>query len=112
MLRLPHYGGGVFAQRGHGANYYSVYPGNTPEKHPPIKACMLDSKNVQLKHIVFSTSHLSRNMHWNQHIWVPCVQEHMKIYQGLPRNLVVENSQLFTQRTVRPPRIKAGQCYD
>ena len=26
--------GSVFAQRGHSANYYIVYPGNTPENHP------------------------------------------------------------------------------
>ena len=26
--------GGVFAQRGHSANYYGDYPGNNPENHP------------------------------------------------------------------------------
>ena len=41
--------GGVFAQRGHSArahsaNYYGVYPGNTPENHPPTEACMINSK--------------------------------------------------------------------
>ena len=32
---------GVFS---HGANYYVVYPGNTPENHPPTEACMIHSK--------------------------------------------------------------------
>ena len=36
--------GGVFAQRGHSANYYSVYPGNTPENQPPTEACLIHSK--------------------------------------------------------------------
>ena len=38
--------GGVFAQRTHSANYYGVYPGNTPENHPPTEACMINSKTV------------------------------------------------------------------
>ena len=38
--------GGVFAQRGHSANYYVVYPGNTPENHPPTEACMIHSKSM------------------------------------------------------------------
>ena len=29
--------GGVFAQRGHSANYYVVYPGNTTEKPPTYR---------------------------------------------------------------------------
>ena len=36
--------GGVFAQRGDSANYYAVYPANTPENHPPTQACMIHSK--------------------------------------------------------------------
>ena len=36
--------GGVFAQRGHSANDYVVYPGNTTENHPPTEACMIHSK--------------------------------------------------------------------
>ena len=28
----------------HSANYYVVYPGNTPETHPPAEACMIHSK--------------------------------------------------------------------
>ena len=36
--------GGVFAQRGHSADYYAVYPGSTPENHSPTEACMIHSK--------------------------------------------------------------------
>ena len=32
------------AQRGHSANYYVVYPRNTPENHPPAEGCMIISK--------------------------------------------------------------------
>ena len=32
------------AQHGYSANYYVVYPGNTPENHPPTAACMINSK--------------------------------------------------------------------
>ena len=28
----------------HSANYYVVYPGNTPANHPPTEACMISSK--------------------------------------------------------------------
>ena len=28
----------------HSANYYVVYPGNTPENHPPTEGCMINSK--------------------------------------------------------------------
>ena len=63
----------------HSANYYGFYPGNTPENHPPTKACMIHSKTVQFTRPVFSTSHLSKNMYCKQYNWVPCVKEHMKI---------------------------------
>ena len=36
--------GGVFAQHGHSANYYVVYPGNTPQNHPPTEGCTIHSK--------------------------------------------------------------------
>ena len=36
--------GGVFAQRGHSANYYSDYQGNSPENHPPAESCTINSK--------------------------------------------------------------------
>ena len=36
--------GGVFAQRAHSANYYVVYPRNTPENHPPTEACIINPK--------------------------------------------------------------------
>ena len=44
VLAPPFIFGGVFAQRGHSANYYVVYPGNTPENHPPTEGCMINSK--------------------------------------------------------------------
>ena len=40
----PRLQGGVFAERAHSANYYAVYPGNTPENHRPTEACMIHSK--------------------------------------------------------------------
>ena len=36
--------GRVFAQHGHSASYYVVYPGNNPENQPPTEACMIHSK--------------------------------------------------------------------
>ena len=36
--------GGVFAQRGHSANYYGDYPGNNPENHAPAESCTTNSK--------------------------------------------------------------------
>ena len=36
--------GGVFTQHEHSANYYGVYPGNTPENHPPTEVCMINSE--------------------------------------------------------------------
>ena len=36
--------GGVFAQRGHSANYYGDYPGNNPENHAPAESCTINSK--------------------------------------------------------------------
>ena len=42
------YRGGVFAKRGHSANYHANYhvvcPGNTPANRPPAEACMIHSK--------------------------------------------------------------------
>ena len=35
--------GGVFAQRGHSANYYGDYPGNNPANHPPAESCTINS---------------------------------------------------------------------
>ena len=32
------------AQRGHSANHYAAYPGNTPANHPPTEVCMIHSK--------------------------------------------------------------------
>ena len=46
--------GGVFTQRTHGANYYGVYPGNTPENHPPTQSCMVNfrSRENETSHVL------------------------------------------------------------
>ena len=81
--------GGVFTQHTHNTNYDTVYPGNTP-----TKARMLNSKTMQLKRVVFSSSHLSKNMYWTQYIWVPCVKEHvLKGYSGTSISQVCSHMQ-------------------
>ena len=72
--------GGVFAQCAHSTNYYSIYPGNTPENHPPTEVCMINSKTVSFRRLVFSTLHSSKNMYCNQYTWVTCVKQHLKVY--------------------------------
>ena len=62
---------GVFAQRGHSANYHVVYPGNTPENHPPTEGRMISSKQHR---------GTQNSGPWDP--WLP----------------VVENSRLFAQR--------------
>ena len=37
-----------FASRAHSANYYVVYPGDTPENHPRTKACMIGAEFTTL----------------------------------------------------------------
>ena len=59
------------AQHNHSANYYAVYPGNTPENHSSPEACMINSKQHGVQ---------------NSGPWDP----------WLP---LVENSRLFVQRT-------------
>ena len=39
----PNPSGGVFAQRGHSANYYVADTGNTPENHSCTEGCMINS---------------------------------------------------------------------
>ena len=81
--RFDGHQGVVFAQRAHSTNYYVVYPGNTPENHPPTEACMIHSKQHRVQ---------------NSGPWDP----------WLP---VVKNSRLFAQRaqrTVRPLGLSLG----
>ena len=40
----PHRTKGAFSHRARSTNYYVVDPTNTPENHPPPKACMINSK--------------------------------------------------------------------
>ena len=90
--------GGVFAQRAHSANHYVVYPGNTPENHPPAEGCMINLKQHGVP---------------NSGPWDPWQASDLKkkslVYQqggGRVQNSgpwdpwlpVVENSRLFAQR--------------
>ena len=88
--------GGVFAQRGHSANYCVAYPGNTPENHPPTEACMINSKQHGVRNSgpwnLWQAS--DKKKRWctsrgfrvqNSRLWDP----------WLP---VVENLRLFAQR--------------
>ena len=83
--------GGVFTQRGHSANYYVVYPGNTPENHPPAEGCMINSKQHGVQNSgpwdPWQASHYQQGGCRVQHSepWDPWIP-------------VVENSRLFTQR--------------
>ena len=42
------------AQRGHSANYYGDYPGNSPENHPPAESCTISSKLKKFKHLMLA----------------------------------------------------------
>ena len=43
----PPYSVGIVGAFSHSAgNYYVVYPGNTPENHPPTEACKLNSNQL------------------------------------------------------------------
>ena len=44
--------GGVFAQRGHSANYYGDYPGNNPENHAPAEFMHNQFKSQKFKHLM------------------------------------------------------------
>ena len=44
---LLHVFGGVFAQRGHSANYYDDYPGNNPENHLRNHAQSIQNSKIQ-----------------------------------------------------------------
>ena len=46
--------GGVFAQRGHSANYYGDYPGNNPENHPPCGIMHNQFKTQKFKHLMLA----------------------------------------------------------
>ena len=49
VSRRGEYYGGVFAQRKPQRQYYVVYPGNTPQNHPPAEGCMINSKQHQVQ---------------------------------------------------------------
>ena len=87
------------AQSAHSANYYVVYPGNTPENHPPAEGCMIHSKQHRGCRIQDPGT---RNKHQTK-------KKNSLVYQqggGRVQNSgpwdpwlpVVENSRLFAQR--------------
>ena len=94
--------GGVFAQRGHSANYYGDYPGNNPENHPPTESCTINSKLKNFKHLMLAMG--PRDLNSAPYSPVHCSSHSMTSFQSseLTELPVVENSQLFAQRTVRP----------
>ena len=94
--------GGVFAQRGHSANYYGDYPGNNPENYPPCGIMHNQFKTQKFKLMMLAMG--PRDLNSARYSPVHCSSHSMTSFQsseltGLP---VVENSQLFAQRTVRP----------
>ena len=94
---------GVFPQRAHSANYYVVYPGKTPENHPPAEGCMINSKQHGVQNSgpwdPWQASDKKKSLVYQQG---GCrVQNSGPWDPWLP---VMENSRLFAQRTVRSPR--------
>ena len=94
--------GGVFAQRAHSANEYGDYPGNNPENHPPAESCTINSKLKKFKHLMLAMG--PRDLNSAPYSPVHCSSHSMTSFQSseLTELPVVENSQLFAQRRVRP----------
>ena len=90
--------GGVFAQRGHSANYYGDYPGNNPENHPPCGIMHNQFKTQKFKHLMLAMG--PRDLHSAPYSPVHCSSHSMTSFQSseLTELPVVENSQLFAQR--------------
>ena len=98
-----HIHGGVFAQCAHSANYYGDYPGNNPENHPPCGIMHNQFKTQKFKHLMLAMG--PRDLNSAPYSPVHCSSHSMTSFQSseLTELPVVENSQLFAQRTVRPP---------
>ena len=90
--------GGVFAQRGHSGDY----PGNNPENHPPCGIMHNQFKTQKFKHLMLAMG--PRDLNSAPYSPVHCSSHSMTSFQSseLTELPVVENSQLFAQRTVRP----------
>ena len=90
--------GGIFAQRTHSANYYFVYPGNTPENHPPTEACMIHSKQHRGCRIQDPGTR-GKHQTKTKNPW--CTSKGCRVQNSGPRDPwlpVVKNSRLFAQR--------------
>ena len=97
LLRNLMHMGGVFAQRGHSANYYVVYPRNTPENHPLTDACMIHSKQHQGCRIQGPGSHGKHQTKTKN----PCTSRGCRVQNSGPRDPWlpgVKTSRLFAQR--------------
>ena len=90
------------AQRGHSANYYGDYPGNNPENQPPCGIMHNQFKTQKFKHLMLAMG--PRDLNSAPYSPVHCSSHSMTSFQSseLTELPVVENSQLFAQRTVRP----------
>ena len=86
------------AQRGHSANYYSDYPGNNPENHPPCGIMHNQFKTQKFKHLMLAMG--PRDLNSAPYSPVHCSSHSMTSFQSseLTELPVVENSQLFAQR--------------
>ena len=85
----------------HSANHYVVYPGNTPENHPPAEGCMINSKQHRGCRI---RDPGTRGKHQTKKKSLVYQQGGGRVQNSGPWDPwlpVVENSQLFAQRTVR-----------
>ena len=93
----------------HSANYYGDYPGNNPENHPPAESCTINSKLKKFKHLMLAMG--PRDLNSAPYSPVHCSSHSMTSFQSseLTELPVVENSQLFAQRTVRP--LSMGQKF-
>ena len=89
--------GGVFAQRGHSANYYGDYPGNNPENHPPCGIMHNQFKTQKFEHLMLAMG--PRDLNSASYSPVHCSSHSMTSFQSseLTELQVVENSQLFAQ---------------
>ena len=85
-----------------------IIQGNNPENHPPAESCTINSKTQKFKHLMLAMG--PRDLNSAPYSPVHCSSHSMTSFQSseLTELPVVENSQLFAQRTVRP--LREGRC--
>ena len=91
----------------HSANYCVVYPGTTPENHPPTEACMVNSK----QHGVQNSGHW--DPYQTKHKNPSCTSRGCRVQNSGPCDPwppVVENGRLFAEHTVRPQNLRIEFC--